>query len=274
MWYKMCGSGPGPVLVVIHGGPGFPHDYLEPIAELTPGAPVLFYDQLGCGRSDRPNTSDVWTLHYFERELTDLLRRLKIQKYILLGHSWGATVALEHALNTPRGLLSCVMASPLLSSKLWLRDFDIYRAELPKEIRQVLERNEKAGTFHTPEFLRATEFLYSKHVCRLDPLPTIYLKAASGMGTDVYNTIWGPTEFICTGNLLTYSRVDRLPDLKLPVLLTCGRYDGASPATVEHYQGLISNSEFYVFENSAHMAHLEEPTKFFEVVGSFLARYR
>ncbi|MEK7248701.1 MAG: alpha/beta fold hydrolase, partial [Chloroflexota bacterium] len=62
VWYKIGGDGPGVPLLLLHGGPGAGHDYLEPMATLGDDRPVVFYDQLGCGNSDNPNDTSLWDL--------------------------------------------------------------------------------------------------------------------------------------------------------------------------------------------------------------------
>jgi len=62
VWYRITGTDrPGIPVLCLHGGPGMPHDYLEPLADLASSRPVIFYDQLGCGRSDRPADDSLWT---------------------------------------------------------------------------------------------------------------------------------------------------------------------------------------------------------------------
>lgn len=65
IWYRMVGSGSAIPLLALHGGPGVPHDYLEPLAALADERPIIFYDQLGCGKSDRPDDSSLWRIPRF-----------------------------------------------------------------------------------------------------------------------------------------------------------------------------------------------------------------
>jgi proline iminopeptidase len=87
---------------------------------------------------------------------------------------------------------------------------------------------------------------------------------------DVYLTMWGPSEFFATGSLKDYDRAARLKEITVPVLFTAGRYDEATPETTRFYQSQIPGSSLMVFENSAHMAMLEETDRFVQVVRDFL----
>ena len=126
-WYGLQGDlragGPTP-LVILHGGPGAAHDYLEPIGELAriSGRPCLFYDQIGCGRSEHRAhaPSEFWSVELFARELGAVVQKLGIDdRYHVLGQSWGGMLGMEHALGRPAGLRSLVLANAPASMQMW-----------------------------------------------------------------------------------------------------------------------------------------------------------
>lgn len=270
VWYWLTGGGDGVPLVVLHGGPGFPHDYLEPLAALSVERPLLFYDQLGCGRSERPDDPALWRVERFVQELEALLQALGLKRVHLLGHSWGSILAVEFALAWPARVVSLMLASPCLSIPRWLDDLSRYRAMLPVDVQLILNRHEAAGTFDAPAYQMATMEFYRRHLCRLDPWPPQLLRSLEGAGLPVYETMWGPNEFTITGALRAYDRTDSLAALQLPVLFTCGRYDEATPETTAFYSERLSGSRLAVFERSAHMPHLEEPDVYLSAVHGFL----
>src|SRR6185369_730964 len=99
VWYRIIGEGKATPLIILHGGPGFTSYAYEPLAAaLADERPVIVYDQLGCGRSDRSSDTKLWTVARFERELAALRTALKLDRIYLLGHSWGGQLAVEHAL--------------------------------------------------------------------------------------------------------------------------------------------------------------------------------
>ena len=89
IWYQIVGSGSRTPLVLLHGGPGAPSYYLNPLAKLADERPVVFYDQLGAGRSDRPTRSELWRIERFVEELARLRTVLGLKDVHILGHSWG-----------------------------------------------------------------------------------------------------------------------------------------------------------------------------------------
>jgi proline iminopeptidase len=116
VWYKIVGAGtPGIPLLTLHGGPGYPHDYLEPLEQLAGERPVIFYDQLGCGRSDRPNDRALWRVDRFVRELAQVRQALGLERIHLFGHSWGAMLAVDYLLSGASAA-SLILASPALRS--------------------------------------------------------------------------------------------------------------------------------------------------------------
>ena len=273
VWYRVVGDGDGLPLLTLHGGPGVPHDYLDSLAELADERSVIFYDQLGCGRSDRPDDLALWTVERFVEEVGQVVAALRLARFHLLGQSWGSMLATDYALTNPAGLVSLVLASPPLSIPRWLADADAYRAQLPVDVRDALDRHEAAGTIDSDEYRAATDAYYARHVCRAVPAPEEMTRAMAAMGHAVYGLMWGPNEFNMTGGTLrTYDRTPRLPELSVPTLFTCGRYDEATPEATAWYRSLVPGAELAVFEQSAHLPHLEEREAYLATVSEFLKR--
>ena len=104
VWYRIVGSGSRTPLLVLHGGPGVPSTYLKPLAALADERPVVFYDQLGAGKSDHPKDSTLWTVDHYVSELARVREALGLREVHLYGHSWGTVLATEYALTKPKGL--------------------------------------------------------------------------------------------------------------------------------------------------------------------------
>lgn len=272
VWYQVVGSGRSIPLLMIHGGPGCPHDLLEPLSGLGNERPVIFYDQLGCGRSDRPSDPSLWQVDRFLEELKQLIEALDLGRFHILGHSWGSMLATAYAVTRPQGLVSLILAGPFISVPRYLEDNERHRSQLPPEVRDTLQRHETAGTIGSPEYQEAIEEYYKLHVCRVYPWPEPVQRAFDSFGLEVYNTMWGPNEFYGTGNLLGFDLSSRLPDITVPVLYTCGRYDSTTPEAAAWYQSLTPGAELVVFENSAHCTMVEEPELYLRVVRGFLQR--
>jgi proline iminopeptidase len=272
IWYRVVGDGPGAPLVTLHGGPGFPSDYLEPLTALADERPIVFYDQLGCGRSDRPADPSLWRVERFVGELAALIEALGLDRPHLLGHSWGAMLAVEFALARPDAARGLALISPPISIPRWVADLTAYRKKLPRDVAEALDRHEAAGTTDSAEYLQATQRFYQHHLCRLYPWPAALRRSLAAAGDEVYRTLWGPNEFTVTGALRDYDRTGRLGEIRVPTLFAGGAWDEATPGATEWYQRLLPGSERVVFRRSAHVPMLEETERFVEEVRGFLAR--
>jgi L-proline amide hydrolase len=276
-WYRLVGDlGAGPTPVVIcHGGPGAPHDYAEPIAELSRfGRPCVLYDQLGCGRSThlRDAAPEFWTVQLFKDELADLTRHLGIsERYAVVGQSWGGMLAMEHALDHPPGLRAIVVADSPASIPLWVEEANRLRDLLPGDVQAALVEHERAGTTDSQEYTDAVRVYYDRHLCRV-PWPDCVQRTFDLMAEDptVYHTMNGPSEFHCIGSLKTWDITERLHEISVPTLLVSGRHDEATPHIVEQIHSRIPGAQWQLFEESSHMPHVEEPEAFLDTVESFL----
>ncbi|WP_329579210.1 proline iminopeptidase-family hydrolase [Kitasatospora sp. NBC_01250] len=278
-WYRVTGDlhADRPAVVVVHGGPGSTHDYLLQLTELAEqGWPVVHYDQLGNGGSTHlpDKGADFWKVDLFAAELTNLLNELGIaDNYVLFGQSWGGLLAAKHAMGRPAGLRGLVVANSPASYPLWLSEMAVLRAQLPPDVQESLLRHEAAETFESPEYLAAMRVFYDRHVCRILPWPRDFLSSFMEIYNDptVYYTMNGPNEFHVIGTLKDWSIIDELNAIRTPTLLVSGKYDEATPVTMQPYFDRIPTVRWEIFENSSHCPHLEEPERFTEVMVGFLA---
>jgi len=260
-------------LLALHGGPGVPHDYLESLVKLAAsGRPVIFYDQLGCGKSDRPDDPSLWTIDLFKEEIDVVRTALGLSQIHLLGQSWGGMLAMEYALTQPAGVASLIVASSPASMRIWVEEANRLREELPAEIQATLLRHESAGTTQDPDYQATMMAFYERHVCRITPMPDEVQRAFDGIGLQVYNTMNGPSEFHVVGTLKDWDIRDRLGEIRIPTLITSGRYDELTPMQGEIVNRGIPNSRWVIFEESSHMPHVEEETRYLAVLEDFLRR--
>jgi len=281
-WYRVVGelassAGPAP-LVILHGGPGAAHDYLEPLAALaeSSGRACVLYDQLGCGRSQHlPDAPpELWTVELFRRELDAVLRHLQISsRYHVLGQSWGGMLAMEHALGRPPGLRSLVVANSPASMALWVQEANRLRTLLPEAVQRALTLHEAAGTTDSDEYQQAMTAFYERHLCRVVPFPEPLARTFAQLDADptVYHTMNGPSEFHVIGAIRDWDITARLPEIAVPVLVISGEHDEATPAVVRPLVEAIPDVRWELFEGASHCTHLEQADRFLEVVSAFLA---
>jgi proline-specific peptidase len=272
VWYRRMCNG-GIPLLVLHGGPGAGHDYLEGLEGLAAARSVVFYDQLGCGKSDRPDDRSLWQIERFVAEVDTVRQVLGLEQIHLLGHSWGGWLAIEYMLSRPQGVVSLILASTSASLPQFIAETARLKAALPPEIYQTLQRYESQADYRHPDYEAAVLEFYKRHLCRLDPWPEPLLRSVENLnGNAVYETMNGPNEFVVIGNLKDWDRTDLLGEICAPTLITVGRHDELTPTCAETLHRGIPGSRMVLFEKSAHLAHLEEPDQYRRVIGDFLAQ--
>lgn len=273
IWYRSVGEGSGVPLLTLHGGPGAGHDYLEAMEDLAVGRRVIFYDQLGCGRSDQPDDPGRWTFERFCNEIDIVRAALGLDRVAILGQSWGGWLLVEYLLGKPDGVVGAVLASTSASMPQFRAECDRLKSELPDDVRATLAHYEALGEYDAEEYHHAVEEFYGRHVCRLDPeaWPDSIMRTVANLdGNQVYATMNGPNEFVVIGTIRDWERRDRLGEIDVPTLITCGRYDELTPACAQSLHDGIAGSELVIFEQSAHVAHIEEREHYMQVVNDFL----
>lgn len=269
VWYRLAGEGDGPPLVTLHGGPGYPSASLQTLEALASDRRVVFYDQLGCGNSERPNDPSLWTMERFIDELERLLEHVGLDEVHLLGHSWGTMLAVDYYLSHPEKVRTMILVSPALSASRWKDDSERLISEFPAELRAIYadpDANEEDVERLKSEYM-------SRHFLRLREAPEPVRRAMEGFAPQVYLTMWGPNEFTPTGSLKVYERTEELPHIGVPVLYLCGRYDSATPEATEQYATATPDADMRIFENSAHHPFIEDADSFTATASKFLGAH-
>lgn len=271
-WYRVLGdveSRAHTPVVICHGGPGAAHDYCEAIADLDRfGRGCVLYDQIGCGKSDRP-TDIEWDVGVFRDEVATLRDQLGLDRIHLLGTSWGGMLAQEHMLSGAHGIVSLILSSTLANLALWNDEQLKLKAQLPANVIAVLDKHEAAGTYDDPEYEEAMQVYMDRHFYR-GPQPRPELEAmAKGRAPDVYRAMQGPNEWTTTGALKGWDTRERLHEIDVPTLVVRGRYDMCTaPIAAELVDGIAGAREV-VLEHSSHTPALEESERYVEIVRGF-----
>lgn len=271
VWYRVLGSGDRPPLLLLHGGPGGRSCEFSVLSELAKDRPVIVYDQLGSGRSERPADVTLWRTDRFVEELAAVRTALGLRRVHVLGHSWGGTLAAEYLLTKSQdGVLSAILSSPLLSTSRWVADAKRLRSTLPESVQSVLQKCETVTTADDPSCQAAFDVFNEHFVWGTQSLPNVLDCEGSTSNDQIYRLMWGAAEFTATGLLRDYDRTDRLSELHLPVLFIVGRHDEAVPETVAIFQGRIPGAKMVVLENSAHRSFRTETKRYVQIVREFL----
>jgi proline iminopeptidase len=271
LFYRSFGESTKGTVLGLHGGPGATHDYLLPLADLSQfGYRVILYDQLGCGKSQLPKNPALFTVERAVEDVEAVRQALNLGKINLIGSSWGGLLAIAYALSYQRNLKSIVTIGGLASVPFTTAEMQRMKSELPADVQELLKKYEEFGNYENHEYLKAVEVFYRKHVCRLKEWPKELVYTFDHMSKPVYLTMNGPNEFTIIGNIRYWDVTNQLHKIRVPTLVTGGKYDEVSPREARNIHRGIKRSKLVIFENSSHLAMWEEREKFISVVRKYL----
>jgi proline iminopeptidase len=271
LFYKTFGESTKGTVLCLHGGPGATHDYMLPLADLSKfGYRVVFLDEFGCGNSELPKNPALLNIEYGVEEVEGVRKALNLGKIHLIGSSYGGLLTIAYALKYQKNLKSMVTIGGLANVPLTVAEMDRMKSELPPDVVEVLKKYEAVGDYENPEYLKAVEVFYRKHLCRLPEWPKELVYSLEHISKPVYHTMNGPNEFTITGNMRYWDVTNQLHTIRIPTLVTGGRYDEVSPKVARSIHKEIKKSKLVTFANSSHLPMWEEREKFIAVVQKFL----
>ena len=277
LWYETEGS--GQPVVLIPGGPGDSHTYFHPwFSELAKHYKVIYYDAFGRGKSDRAKDSTEYTFKRDVEDLEGLRKALDIDKWSVLGHSYGGMVAQAYALEYPASVIKLILSDTFYSGEMWQANDDNSNNEIKNQYPEVWEevmkvRNEGYNSC-SPE---------QRAVYQV-PSGLLYFYDASNASKGSYDSlIFNPVvyytlvgydgDFIIGGDVAKLDFRRELKNLKMPVLIIEGRFDRvAIPRFSIKYKEYAPQAEFVMFEKSGHNPYIEEKEKYFNLLDKFLTK--
>ena len=270
VWFTRVGGGTGLPLLAVHGGPGLPHDYLRSLQRLADEREVIFWDQLGCGRSQRPSNAELWTMERSIAEMNAVVRGLGLNRFHIFGNSWGGMMAQQYVLDVASSAASVTVSNSIASIPLFSEMVSRLKSALDPATQSAIDRHETAGTTHSAEYQAAVRTWNETYLCRVRPWPTELLEAFQRAGAEIFRAMFGSSDFHIVGNIRAWDVFDRLSEIALPTLILAGRFDECEPEHMREMHRRIVGSRFELFESSSHMPFIEEPDRFDRVMRNFL----
>jgi proline iminopeptidase len=264
--------GSGYPIIVLHGGPGLDHhmfgDYLDPLCDQFR---LILVDQRAQGRSDMCAES-TWTLSQMAKDIMLLANAMDLKKYAVLGHSYGAFVALQNAVDYPSHASQTIVSSGLPSAKylanVWSNLEKFEPVELREQVTKSWEREKFAQTREEVDSLLHDQLPF-QFGNPLDPRIAEFEQRTSG-GVNSPEVL----RFFANADYGSIEVENKLAGVTHPVLVLSGR--GDRTCAVEGAEALtkgLPDAEFVVFEHSGHMTYVEENEKYLEVMRGFLDRH-
>lgn len=273
VWWRRFGKGKAKTpLLLLHGGPGAGHDYLLPMQALADDRPVIFYDQLGCGRSDAPEDASLYTFERFVTEVDAVRAALGLDRIVLYGQSWGGMLAIEYMVTGHgQGVEKLVLAGALASIPQASVGINRLVDNLPNGVGKKIRALEAAGKQNTPEYEQLVGVFYDTHVCRLKTKPPEFNATIANLTkSPAYRIMNGPNEFTIVGTIKDWERRADLGKIKTPTLLTTGEFDEVTIECQETLHTGIAGSRLEVMPACSHLTMLEQPEAYNAIIRRFI----
>jgi proline iminopeptidase len=271
-WHRF-GSGGKTPLLMLHGGPGAGHNYLLSMNALADERPVIFYDQLGCGKADAPLDASLYTIQRSIDEIDAVRTALGLDRVVLYGHSWGSLQAIEYLCQgRGAGVEKLILAGALASVPQVVSGLQRLIASMPDRFAARLQALEEAGKTATPEYASMTQTFYDNFVLRTRPSADALASFESLSKSIAYRVLNGPNEFTITGRMKDWDRRRDLKVITQKTLITTGEFDEITLDCHETIRdGIAGSARLVVMPRCSHMTMVEQPENYNALVRSFLA---
>jgi proline iminopeptidase len=280
VWVKRTGNNPDLKLLLLHGGPGATHDYLEACDSYLPGAGIeyYYYDQLGSGRSDRPAEPSLWEVDRFVDEVEQVRRALGLDRdnFVLYGQSWGGILAIEYALAHQQHLRGLVISN-MMSSVPAYNDYarQVLMPQMDQAALAEIQALEAAGDIENPRYMELlNEQHYVHHVLRM-PLadwPDPAQRGFAGINPEIYVSMQGPSELGISADakLAHWDRSADLASIEVPTLVIGAQHDTMDPAHMRMMAGRLPGGSYLHCPDGSHLAMYDDQETYFAGLTAFL----
>jgi proline iminopeptidase len=261
VWTKRIGNNPKMKLLLLTGGPGLSHEYMECMESFLPaeGIEIIYYDQLGTGFSDNPNDTLMWDLPRYVEEVEQVRVALKLDKtnFFVLGHSWGGILAMQYALKYQQNLKGLVISNMMASCPEYGKYSEVLSAQMPVEILKQIKDIEAKKDYNNPKYMELLrEHYYSKHICRvpLNDWPEPVNRGFKTLNGSLYLTMQGPSELGISGKLTNWDVSKELKNITIPTLVIGAKYDTMDPKYMQWMATQFKNGSYLYCPNGSHMS--------------------
>jgi proline iminopeptidase len=262
VWTKRIGNNPKVKVLLLHGGPGATHEYLEAFDSYFPAAGIeyYYYDQLGSFYSDQPDSPELWEVARFVDEVEQVRRALKFDRdnFYLFGQSWGGALAIEYALAHQDHLKGLIISNMMASIPAYNEYAEkVLMPAMDPAVLAEIKRYETAGDTANPRYMELLmEHHYVQHILRMPVAewPDPVNRGFAHINQKVYVPMQGPSELGASGKLLHWDRTKDLGAITVPTLVIGARYDTMDPKHMEWMAGAVKKGRYLYCPNGSHMA--------------------
>jgi proline iminopeptidase len=280
VWVKRVGNNPDLRVLLLHGGPGSTHEYLEACDSFLPGAGVeyYYYDQLGSGFSDQPEDLSLWELDRFVDEVEQVRQALGLDagNFVLYGQSWGGILGMEYALHHQQHLRGLVISNMMSS----VPAYNAYAEEvlmpaMDQAALAEIKSLEAAGQIENPRYMELlTEQHYVHHVLRMPPAdwPDPVQRGFAHINPAIYVSMQGPSELGISADakLVNWDRFGDLGQIQVPTLVIGAQHDTMDPAHMRMMAERLPAGRYLHCPDGSHLAMYDDQETYFAGLIDFL----
>jgi proline iminopeptidase len=280
VWTKRVGNNPRIKVLLLHGGPGATHEYLEAFDSWLPAAGIeyYYYDQLGSAYSDQPKEPELWDIPRFVDEVEQVRIALGLDRdnFYLYGQSWGGILAIEYALAHPDNLKGLVISN-MMSSIPAYNEYakTVLMPAMDPVTLEEIQALEAAKNTENPRYMELLmPNYYEQHILRMpaDQWPDPVNRAFSKINRDVYVPLQGTSEMGAGGKLLHWDRSQDLASIKVPTLVIGAGHDTMDPKHMEWMAGQFPNGSYLYCPDGSHFALYDDQARYFDGLIKFLRK--
>jgi proline iminopeptidase len=278
VWTKRIGNSPTMRVLLLHGGPGATHEYLEAFDSYFPAAGIeyYYYDQLGSHYCDQPDEPDLWEVPRFVEEVEQVRKELGLSRenFFLYGHSWGGILAIEYALKYQRHLKGLIISNMMAS----IPEYNEYArrvlmSEMDPDILEEIQGYEADEDYENPRYMELLmEHHYVHHVLRMPAAewPDPVNRGFDHINPAIYVPLQGPSELGASGKLVDWDRTSDLERIEVPTLVIGARYDTMDPGHMERMAGAVRRGRYLYCPEGSHMALYDDQVTYFRGLIEFI----
>lgn len=278
VWTKRVGNNPTIKVLLLHGGPGVTHEYLEVFDSYFPAASIeyYYYDQLGSYYSDQPEDPELWDLPRFVEEVEQVRQALGLNRdnFYLYGQSWGGILAIEYALKYQQHLKGLVISNMMSSIPAYVEYAEtVLMPSMDQAVLADIKAYEDAEEYDDPRYMELlVEHHYVEHILRMPPAewPDPVNRTFKHMNAAIYIPMQGPSELSSSGKLEQWDRTADLPEITIPTLVIGAQHDSMDPKHMEWMAGAFSDGRYLHCPDGSHFAMYDDQAIYFDGLIKFI----
>lgn len=279
VWTKRIGNNPKIKLLLLTGGPGLSHEYMECMESFLPkeGIEIIYYDQLGTGFSDNPNDTTMWDLPRYVKEVEQVRVALNLNKdnFYVLGHSWGGILGMQYALKYQQNMKGLIISNMMASCPEYVKYSKILEKQMNPIVLKEIKAIESKKDYANPRYMELLmSNFYNEHILRMpiNQWPEPVTRSMSKSNSSLYITMQGPSELGLSGKLTHWDVSNQLSSISIPTLVIGAKYDTMNPEYMKWMSQQMPKGNYLYCSKGSHMCMYDDQKAYMNGLVNFLKK--